>query len=195
MTKRNGHFVLPTDQRLGFLSLYAHIDMLLSQEHSGNHRPLLIFCIGSEVCTGDLLGPLVGMELVDTPNFSVHGDLSRQIHAGNFEREIGFVQKNYENSVVIAVDACLGDAAEIGNIEVWKGGLQAGLAAGNSLPEFGDISIVGIVNSAAQPALYALQSTPLVRIVKMAKCIGSALNLLSCQMSAVSLGGRLNVSR
>lgn len=183
MTKDRNAFHLSAQEPLGFLRLHDYIYECLIQEYDLTKRRILIFCVGSAHCTGDLLGPLVGMELEGTPKVEVRGDLTRQMHAGVLQGEIERLQARADRPVVLAVDACLGEKSETGDIEVWKGGLRAGLAVGRALPEFGDITIVGTVGAADQPALRALQNAPLALVVQMAKCIGRALNLLIYRLS------------
>lgn len=178
MAEQDVHFTVFAKEPLGFLQLHTHIYEMLADEYDCFQRKILIFCIGCEHYIGDLLGPLVGMEIEGTSRVKVYGSLARPIHAGSLKEEIDRAVSAHDHPVIVAVDACLGAPFEVGRVEVWKGGLRAGLAMGSDLPAIGDIAIVGIVNSAEQPALTALQNTPLIRVVEMAKCIGRALNLL-----------------
>jgi putative sporulation protein YyaC len=82
---------------------------------------------------------------------------------------------HYQHPIIIAVDACLGKSHEIGNIEIWQGGLAAGIAVGNRLPTIGDISVIGVVNAQSQIGYLDLQSTSLSKVMKLSKLIGEAI--------------------
>lgn len=138
-------------------------------------RPLVMLCIGSDRYTGDALGPLIGSHLLEHTDSIVYGTLDSPVHAGNLIETIEIIERSHEQSVIIAVDACLGKANEIGNIEVWEGGLEAGIAVGHRLPSVGDISIIGVVNSGGKIGYLDLQNTPLSTVMKLSRVIGDAL--------------------
>ncbi len=138
-------------------------------------RPLVMLCIGSDRYTGDALGPLIGSHLLEHTDSIVYGTLDFPVHAGNLVETVQMIQCRHEESLIIAVDACLGKANEIGNIEVWEGGIEAGIAVGHRLPSVGDISIIGVVNSGGKIGYLDLQNTPLSTVMKLSRVISSAL--------------------
>lgn len=152
-----------------------HLLYLSKKQEGLNIRPIVILCIGSDRYTGDALGPLVGSDLKENTSFIVYGSLDYPIHAGNLVETINLIKHQYHHPLIIAIDACLGKASEIGNIEVWEGGLQAGIAVGNNLPYVGDISIIGVVNAGGNLGYLDLQSTPLSIVMKLSKIIGDAI--------------------
>lgn len=152
-----------------------HLLYLISRQDYCEQRPLIILCIGSERYTGDALGPLVGSYLLENSECIVIGTLDEPVHAGNLAETIKKIEKKYSNPIIIAVDACLGNKDEIGNIEVWQGGLEAGIAVGHKLPRVGQISIIGVVNSGGQFGYFELQNTPLSIVIKLMKVIGGAI--------------------
>ena len=149
---------------------------LLANQPEIRTRPVIMLCIGSDRYTGDSLGPLVGSYLEEIGGFNIYGSLEQPIHAGNLEETIKCIEQRYFNPVIIAVDACLGKEHEIGNIEIWEGSLEAGIAVGNRLPSIGTISIVGVVNRGGQVGYLELQTTPLSIVVKLSKIIGQVLS-------------------
>ncbi len=154
--------------------LTRYLTGLLEIQEGFVMRPLVALCIGSDRYTGDALGPLVGTYLEERGACIVYGSLDRPVHAGNLVETIGLIKTCYFHPVIIAIDACLGKASEIGNIEAWEGGVEAGIAVGNRLPCVGDISIVGVVNAGSQLGYLDLQSTPLSIVVKLSRAIGDA---------------------
>jgi putative sporulation protein YyaC len=155
--------------------LAGHIGFLLVRQEGVKIRPAVVLCIGSDRYTGDALGPLIGSYLSEHSVQHVYGSLDRPVHAGNLVETVRIIKARYPHPLIIAVDACLGKSCEIGNIEVWEGGVEAGIAVGNRLPSVGDISIVGVVNTGGQFGYIDLQTTPLSIVVKLSKTIGRAL--------------------
>ncbi|MDD4601311.1 hypothetical protein SDC9_08920 [bioreactor metagenome] len=155
--------------------VHQHLFDLLRKQEGLKIRPIIILCIGSDRYTGDSLGPLIGSDLKENTEFTVYGCLDYPVHAGNLVETISVIKHRHHHPIIIAIDACLGKTSEIGNIEVWEGGLQAGIAVGNRLPCVGDISVIGVVNSGGHLGYLDLQSTPLSIVVKLSKVISFAL--------------------
>ncbi|EAX47892.1 protein of unknown function DUF1256 [Thermosinus carboxydivorans Nor1] len=169
----------------------AHLMTLLGRQEGINARHLIVLCIGSDRYTGDALGPLVGSYLKEHTDYTVYGCLDHPVHAGNLVETINIINNRYHHPLIIAVDACLGKASEIGNIEVWEGGLEAGIAVGNRLPCVGNISIIGVVNAGGKIGYLDLQSTPLSIVMKLSKIIATALEdaLKMMAMPTASVSG------
>ncbi|SMC82249.1 spore protease YyaC [Sporomusa malonica] len=155
--------------------LYQHLIMLLKRQEGLSLRPLVVLCIGSDRYTGDALGPLIGTYLEEHTECSVYGTLDHPVHAGNFIETLNIINHRYHHPLIVAIDACLGKSHEIGNIEIWQGGLAAGIAVGNRLPTVGDISVIGVVNAQSQIGYLDLQSTPLSKVMKLTKAISESL--------------------
>jgi len=155
--------------------LAEHCWRLLRKQEGIAIRPLVALCIGSDRYTGDALGPLVGSYLEERGVCTVYGNLDHPVHAGNLVETVGMIAARHPHPVIVAVDACLGRTSEIGNIEAWDGGIEAGIAVGNRLPCVGDISIVGVVNAGSHFGYLDLQNTPLSIVVKLSRAIGEAL--------------------
>jgi putative sporulation protein YyaC len=155
--------------------MYHHMLLLLEKQEELHKRVIVILCIGSDRYIGDALGPLVGSYLEENTQYIVYGSLDKPVHAGNLVDIIHIIKDKYARPIIIAVDACLGNNDEIGNLEIWEGGLEAGIAVGNKLPSVGDISIIGVVNSSGFVGYLDLQSTPLSIVMRLSKCISRAL--------------------
>ncbi|MBP2650692.1 MAG: putative sporulation protein YyaC [Firmicutes bacterium] len=155
--------------------LTEHLLRLMDQEKGINSRPLVFLCIGSDRYTGDALGPLVGSYLAEQGVKNIYGCLDSPVHAGNLVDTARTIFNNHDHPVLVAVDACLGKIGEVGNIEAWTGGIEAGIAVGNRLPSVGDIAIIGVVNAGGQLGYLDLHSTPLSIVVKLSKVISLAI--------------------
>lgn len=155
--------------------IYEHLLVLLKRQEGVSIRPIVVLCIGSDRYTGDALGPLIGTYLTENIAGNVCGTLEQPVHAGNFVETLNMITHRYHHPLIIAIDACLGKSHEVGNIEIWQGGLAAGIAVGNRLPTIGDISVIGVVNTQSQMGYLDLQSTSLAQVMKLSKVIGEAL--------------------
>jgi putative sporulation protein YyaC len=192
MEKKSNRLIVKLGDE-GLAPLVAnHIVQLLDQQNGHRIRPLVVLCIGSDRYTGDSLGPLVGSLLTEQGcSCIIFGTLDHPVHAGNLVETINIINARYVHPLIVAVDACLGKPGEVGNIEIWEGGMEAGVGVGNRLPRVGDISIVGVVNSGGCFGYSDLQCTPLAIVVKLSKVIGHALaaaiSLFAATEAAVSL--------
>lgn len=108
----------------------------------------VILCIGSDLSVGDSLGPITGTKLKQQLaglNCYVYGTLSKPITAHEVKYMNDFLKLTHPNSPVIAVDAAVGLAGDIGLIKVARRGLKPGSGANKKLQKVGDVSIMGII--------------------------------------------------
>ena len=108
----------------------------------------VILCIGSDLSVGDSLGPVTGTKLKQSLaglNCYVYGTLSKPITAHEVKYMNDFLSFTHPESPVIAIDAAVGNAGDIGLIKVAKRGLRPGSGANKRLSKVGDVSIMGII--------------------------------------------------
>lgn len=136
----------------------------------------VVVCIGTDRCIGDCLGPLVGT-LLKTKNYplNVYGTIEEPIHALNIDKQLQQIKKLHPKSTIIGVDACLGDINNIGEIQARDYPIHPGKGVGKLLPEVGDASIIGIVDSSDNNELFTNRNIRLNLIMSMAKVITHAL--------------------
>lgn len=130
-----------------------------------------IICIGTDKCIIDSLGPLTGT-LLSKKNLAVdiYGTLDKPVHAMNINEYIKIIQKkNYDK--IIAIDACLSNKKNQGIIEVREGPITPGKGIGKILPEIGDVSIIGVVDSSGKEFHELIQDTRLSLIFEIAEVI------------------------
>lgn len=142
-----------------------------------DNRDIVVLCIGTDRCTGDCLGPLVGTRLnngVRRP-FTVYGTLNDPVHAVNLCSILENIKERHHHPFIIAVDACLGGPERIGYINVREGALYPGTALKKSLPPVGDFHISGIVNVGGFMEHMVLQNTRLSLVFDMADVIARGL--------------------
>lgn len=142
-------------------------------EHIKNHTAII--CIGTDKCIIDSLGPLIGTMLIKGGfNEDVYGTLKEPVHAINLNDYINKIRnKNYAN--IIAIDACLSNKKSKGIIEVRQGPITPGKGIGKFLPEIGDFSIIGIVDSSEKEFNDLVQDTRLSLIYDMAEVISEGI--------------------
>lgn len=135
----------------------------------------VIVCIGTNKIVGDSLGPVVGT-LLKRNNFShpVYGTLENPIHALNLEESLKNITSKHPYSNLLAIDAAVGCARNIGNIRVRRGSIYPGKGAGKKLPSVGNCSIVGIVEEFDKTHL---QNVSLDFVMELAELISSSIVL------------------
>jgi len=135
---------------------------------------LLFLCIGSDRSTGDSLGPLVGCKLEQRfwgQQASLFGTLRQPVHAINLEETMCRIRADYEDHVVVAIDASIGRHEHVGYITLGMGALRPGLGVRKNLGAVGDIFITGIVGSGGAWEPLLLQNTRLSVVMDLADCI------------------------
>lgn len=136
----------------------------------------IIVCIGTDRCIGDCLGPLVGT-LLKSKNFPLHvyGTISDPIHALNIDRKLNEIKLLHPHNNIIGIDACLGDSDSIGEIQARDYPVHPGKGVGKSLPNVGETSIIGIVDSNDNDEIFNSNNIRLNLVLSMAKVITHAL--------------------
>ena len=104
-----------------------------------------------------------------------------------------FLRDTHPQSPVIAVDAAVGDAGDIGLIKVTSCGIRPGLGANKRLGKVGDVGIMGIV---AEKSVFNYSLLNLTRLnlvyrmaYRMASLISDALADYTAKFSAGELAG------
>ncbi|AJA47326.1 hypothetical protein CPAST_c12260 [Clostridium pasteurianum DSM 525 = ATCC 6013] len=134
---------------------------------------IVILCIGTDRSTGDSLGPLVGTFLKGIDN--VYGTLENPIHAKNLSKSIKNIKLIYDNPYIIVIDACLGNAKDVGKIIVKDSPIVPGVALNKKLQAVGDLSIIGVVNVIDDKEFMVLQNTRLNTVYNMAQVISKSI--------------------
>lgn len=149
----------------------------------------VIVCIGSDLSVGDSLGPVTGTKLKEKLkglNVYVYGTLAKPITAHEVKYTNQFIRNTHPGSTVIAIDAAVGAAGDIGLIKVAKRGLKPGSGANKRLAKVGDVSVLGIVAEKSLFNYSLFSSTRLNIVYKMAEIIsdGVATFIIDAMQSA-----------
>ncbi|SMB87576.1 putative sporulation protein YyaC [Desulfonispora thiosulfatigenes DSM 11270] len=141
------------------------------------NRPLVTVCIGTDRSTGDSLGPLVGWMLKQKQPYNqfVYGTLNNPVHATNMNDVFSSINTTFNNPLIIAIDACLGNLNSIGYVAYNQGSIKPGAAVNKNLPPVGDLSISGVVNVGGFMEYLVLQNTRLSIVMQMADKISQVI--------------------
>lgn len=142
------------------------------REIDKTYDEICVACIGTDRATGDCLGPLVGHKLSRGKGYKVVGTLQEPLTASKVN---DFAKSISDNTLVIAVDASLGEVERVNHVAVEKGAICPGSGIGKELLPIGDIAITGIVNIGGLMEIRMLQSTRLSRVMQMADIISYGL--------------------
>lgn len=140
------------------------------------HANTVIVCIGTDRCIGDCLGPMVGT-ILKHRNFPlpVFGTISEPIHALNMELKLNEIKQKFKDINIIGIDACLGESSCIGELQARNYPIHPGKGVGKCLPDVGDASIIGIVDSSDDCELFTNRNIRLNLILQMAEVIADSL--------------------
>ena len=113
----------------------------------------VVVCIGSDKVSGDMLGPLVGSSLREEYGLGcpVYGAVGESVNGLNLTDYLAMLRDRHPTASVIAVDAALGKADDVGTIRLKRGGIRAGGAMDKDFDRVGDVGIVGVVAEQRAP--------------------------------------------
>lgn len=141
-------------------------------------KPPVIVCIGSDLVIGDSLGPIVGSMLkYKTQGLKafIYGTLATPVTAKEIKYIRAFLKETHAGSQIIAVDAAVGAAGDIGLMKLSDAPLAPGAGANKKLGEIGDVSIIGIVAEKSVANYGLLNTTRLNLVYSMSERISDAL--------------------
>lgn len=144
---------------------------LLEALIDSSEKEIVFLCIGSDRAVVDSLAPLVGTMLKEK-NFPycVYGTLNAPVHALNLEIVLEKIHFEFDNCLLLVLDACIGKKEEVGTVFLKTGPLYPGKAIGNQLPPVGDYHLLAVVNYWDEHTYENyLTDTRLVTIYEMAK--------------------------
>ncbi|MBD5632523.1 MAG: spore protease YyaC [Clostridia bacterium] len=144
-----------------------------------NGEAPVILCIGSDLSVGDSLGPVTGTKLKEKLaglNCYIYGSLSKPITAHEVKYMNEFLRATHPNSPIIAIDAAVGLAGDIGLIRLAKRGIKPGSGANKKLSKVGDVSIMGIVAERSMFNYSLFSATRLNLVYKMAEIISEGVS-------------------
>lgn len=140
--------------------------------------PPVILCIGSDLSVGDSLGPVTGTKLKEKlkgSNIYIYGTLSKPITAHEVKYMNDFLKCTHPQSPIIAIDAAVGLAGDIGLIRLTKKGIKPGSGANKKLGRVGDVSIMGIIAEKSVFNYSLFSATRLNVVYKMAEIISEGI--------------------
>lgn len=137
-------------------------------------KPPVVVCIGSDLSVGDSLGPVTGTKIKEKlsgHNLYIYGTLAKPVTAHEVRYLNTFLAKTHPLSPVIAIDAAVGAAGDIGLIKIAPHGVKPGSGANKKLARVGNISILGIIAEKSVFNYSLLSATRLNIVYRMADII------------------------
>ncbi|MGG1691363.1 spore protease YyaC [Heyndrickxia ginsengihumi] len=152
-------------------------NILYSLIPEGTER-IYVLGIGSNMISGDSLGPLVGTLLSNLypKHLTVFGNLQHPLDGVNFIQDFSQISV-LKNSFVIAIDSVLGPEDYVNTIVIREGALHPGEALGKKLNPVGDCSMMGVVLKQDHDTANSLLYTNLHLIYTMAMSIAKGISL------------------
>ena len=153
--------------------------MLLDEMKIQKKSKILFLCIGTDRSTGDSLGPLIGYKLSEQTlsRTKIFGTLDQPVHAMNLHAYMQNIQNYFSDHIVIAVDASVGEADQIGYATLGRGSIRPGLGVSKELDAVGDLFITGIVGASKSSDPMMLHSVRLSVVMRLADCISKSIYL------------------
>lgn len=147
----------------------------LIENNPKNKKPIIV-CIGSDLVLGDSLGPLIGtfLKKKDVKSY-VYGTLNFPITSKEVEYARTYLKQMHPESIIIAIDAAVGDPNDVGLIRVQNKGIKPGLGVDKDLNEIGDVGIIGVVAAKSIKNYNLFNLTRLNLIYKMAETVSSGI--------------------
>jgi putative sporulation protein YyaC len=105
----------------------------------------------------------------------VIGTLEKPVHARNVVRVHENISHEYDNPLIVAIDASLGTPDKVGCVSISGSPLYPGAGVNKVIGPIGHMHITGIVNMGGFMNLLALQCTRLGLVMKMADFIAWAI--------------------
>lgn len=116
---------------------------------------VVFLCVGTDKNILDCLGPLVGTMVKEkAPDTCLYGTLDDPLHARNLVPALREIRARHPGAFMVAIDASLGRADEVGLISIKEGSLFPGKALNKTLPAIGNMALTGTVATYHNPRSY-----------------------------------------
>lgn len=173
-------------------------DGLISVLHSllKEEKPPVVLCIGSDLVSGDSLGPIVGTLLAERTKelpVYVYGSLSAPVTAKEIKYVNTFLRRTHPDRKVLAIDAAVGGAGEAGLIRVQDSPVFPGSGANKKLEKTGDVSVLGIVTEKTPFRPTSLGAIRIRTVYRMAQIVADAVAAVlwnKCTLSSQRVEGQ-----
>lgn len=157
----------------------SRADAAFQKRFDGNFdKPPVIVCVGSDLAIGDSLGPITGSMLkykTQGLGVFVYGTLAAPITAKEIKYARAFLKETHAGSQILAIDAAVGAAGDIGLLKLSDSPLSPGAGANKKLGAIGDISVMGIVAEKSVANYGLFNTTRLNLVYSMSEILSDAL--------------------
>lgn len=142
----------------------------------------VFFCIGTDRVIGDSLGPITGTLIKQKYNdLNVYGELDETVTYENIRAKLDEINQKFNNPYIVAIDAALSTAENVGKIFIDNQGINFGESLGKNIGNIGNIGIkvvVGVDYNDAILNFKTLQNTNMSEIIKLSKKTFEGISIL-----------------
>lgn len=137
---------------------------------------IVVMCIGTTLITGDSVAPRTG-DILKERNVEayVYGTSKSPISAGNLEIYKKFIKAVHSDCLLIAVDAALGKASDIGKLKLTENGVRPCGAFDTKKSRVGDVGILAVVGRADSDRMLELKTANSALIDTLAEKIADVI--------------------
>lgn len=167
----------------GFLDVSECVEFIIDFYSKSTANEIVVINIGTDRCTGDCFGPVLGSLLEGNINLNVYGTLEYPIHALNLKRELTYIKHKHPNAFVIATDSCLGNSVD--EIQLRDLPIKPGAGLGKNLQEIGDLSFIYIVGNIEDSSFFAGINYKIGLAYKAAKQICNVINEVERKLECI----------
>lgn len=166
--------MIPYNHKLAPLMIRNQLHSLIPE----GTQHIYVIGIGSNLISGDSLGPFVGTLLSNLfpDHLTVIGNLQSPMDAKSLVPNYARLSLP-DNSFVVAIDSVLGSTGYVNSIVIRESSLLPGIGLGNQLPPIGDCSVMGVVLENDPTLQTSLFYTNLHLIYTMATNIAKGISL------------------
>ena len=147
----------------------------LKRVTKNNPQDYVFLCIGVSKVVSDGLGPKVGSLLKKShAELLVYGTEDFNVNASNLSRAIEFIRKVHPDKKLVVVDSAVGDATEVGCVQILTQGIAPGAATNKTLPKVGDLSLIGVVSMRGAKNFYQSDPDRVALVDKLASVLAES---------------------
>lgn len=150
-------------------------DAFLQKVSDAEGRSCVFLCIGTSKVVSDSLGPRVGSLLKRQEGCGyVYGTEEFNVNASNVAQAVEFIRVIHPDSKIVVVDSAVGDATEVGCVQVLNQSIAPGSATDKVMPRIGDLSLLGVVSMRGAKNFYQSGADRVELVEKMAQVIAES---------------------
>lgn len=142
-------------------------------------RAPVIVCIGTDLISGDSLGPVAGsmiLKKTGKKGLILFGSLDCTVTAREIKYLNYFLKATFKDRMIVTIDAAVGRSDEVGLIKISDIPLRPGSGINKKLGEVGNVNIQGVVAEKTPLLERTLKEVRMNMVYKMADVISDSIS-------------------